>query len=194
MASPEITAQADASALGLAVRRTRTRLGLSVEALAEESGVSMGQISQLERGKANPSLKTLDKVAQAMGVSIVSLLSAPRPDGVTLVRKDQRTELPLADQPPGYRRELLTPPAMTGLQVIRTVLPAGYSNHDSPYRHLGYESVTVLAGRLTVVVAGNAVTVAVGDTINYECSRPHYWANDFDGETVVLGSVIPVAP
>ena len=194
MSRSPIPPQADAVTLGLAVRRARQRLGLSVEGLAHEAGVSTGQISQLERGRANPSFKTMDKLARALGTSVAALLSRTSPEGVTLVRHDQRTDLPLTDQPAGFRRELLTPPTLTGLQVIRTVLPEGYTNQDSPYRHLGYESVTVLAGRLRVVVGGTTSIVEAGDTINYECSHAHYWANDHPGETIVHGCVIPVAP
>ncbi|MGA4668828.1 helix-turn-helix domain-containing protein [Propionibacteriaceae bacterium Y1923] len=186
--------QADTVTLGAAVRRARQRLGLSVEGLAEQSGVSTGQISQVERGLANPSLKTMDKVATALGTTVASLLSRTSPEGVTVVRSDQRTDLPLPDQPEGYRRELLTPPGLAALQVIRTVLPEGYTNQDSPYRHLGYESVTVLQGRLQVVVGTTSVVVEAGDTINYECSTAHYWANAHPGETIVQGCVIPVQP
>lgn len=194
MASPDLRDPYDAGAIGAAVKQSRTRLGLSVEALAEESGVSMGQISQIERGKANPSLRTLNKIAAALGVPLVLLVSRSRKEGVSVMRAGEGVDLPLADQPEGYRRELLTPSWVTGLQVIRTELPPGYSNEGNAYRHLGFESVTVLSGRLRVVVGSTAFEVGAGDTINYDCAEPHWWANANDGTTVVLGSVIPVSP
>ncbi len=193
MSSAEATDPDESMAVSATLKLARTRLGLSVAALAEKSGVSMGQISQLERGRANPSLRTLTKLARAVGVPLTQLLSGARPTKVTFVAAGAGIDLPHHENSPGYRRELLTPSWLTDLQVIRTELPSGYSNEGLAYRHLGYESVTVLSGRLRVVVGSDAFVLQTGDTVSYECSEPHWWVNENRGTTVVLGSVIPVS-
>ncbi len=186
----------DIGALGAVVRRDRQRMGLSVEALAERSGLSAGLVSQLERGRGNPSLQTLSRLAAALGTPLVSLLQRAQRHGEPVVRADARFVLPeLADDAgPHPVRELLTPDQNLPLQVIRTVMPPGFSNQSRPFRHLGLESVHVLSGRLVVVLGETAHELAEGDTITYDCSQAHWWANpSATEESVVIGSVAPFA-
>ena len=187
---------ADVGALGAVVRRDRQRMGLSVEALAERSGLSAGLISQLERGRGNPSLQTLSRLAGALGTQLVSLLQRAQRHGEPIVRADARVVLPelAEDDGPLPVRELLTPDQNLPLQVIRTVMPPGFSNQPRPFRHLGLESVHVLSGRLVVVLGGTEHELAEGDTITYDCSQAHWWANPSPTEeTVVIGAVAPFA-
>lgn len=64
--------------VGRNVRRIRKAKGLTQEVLAEVAGVSQQYVSDLERGRRNPSVITLYVLAQAMGVSHVDLVM---PDG-----------------------------------------------------------------------------------------------------------------
>lgn len=188
----------DVAALGAVVRRSRQRMGLSVEALGARAGLSAGLLSQLERGRGNPSLQTLSRLAGALGTQLVSLLQSAQRHGDPIVRADARLVLPDVDpgedEGPRPVRELLTPDQNLPLQLIRTVMPPGFSNASRPFRHLGLESVHVLSGRLDVVIGEVRHELAAGDTITYECSQAHWWANPSAGEeTVVLGAVAPFA-
>src|SRR5690625_995696 len=193
-----VTPDYDVAALGAIVRRTRQRMGLSVEALAARSDLSAGLISQLERGRGNPSLQTLSRLASALGTQLVSLLQSAQRRGEPVVRADARTVLPDLDPAPDGAprpdRKLLTPDQNLPLQVIRTVMPPGFSNEDRPFRPLGLESVHVLEGELLVVLGETRHALAAGDTITYECTQAHWWANPSDtDEVVIIGSVAPFA-
>lgn len=182
-----------AAALGAAVRAARTRLGLSVQALAQRAGVSLGLVSQLERGMGNPSLQSIQRLAQALGVSASRLLEPPAEE-LTVVVADQRHSLSYDDitsteQP---LRELLSPPGDTRIQLIRTVLPGGFSNEHQPFRHIGTESITVLSGTLLLAHGERREELGPGDSATYGCSTPHWWANRTAAETVVLGAFTPV--
>lgn len=176
--------------IGLAVRAARRRLGLSVQQLAENSGLSLGLVSQLERGLGNPSLHTLRSLAHALGLSLSRLVD-PVLEDVGIVRADARHRLPVPEGPPAQQvvRELLTPRGETSLQVIRSTLPVGFSNEGQPFRHLGSESVTVQSGRLLLVHGEQRYVLEKGDSATYVCSVPHWWANDADKPTVVFGAV-----
>lgn len=185
----------DVATLGAIVRRARTRLGLSVAQLAERAEVSMGLISQIERGQGNPALGTLVRLADGLGLPVSRLFRQAEADENALVRADDRIELPpLEHHPEGFRRQLLSPRSQGQLQLIRSELPAGFSNEEGPYRHLGMESVHVLEGRLRVVVGERDYRLGPGDTVTYSCAEAHWWANDHDGPTIVLGAVIPIEP
>ncbi|MBB2975557.1 transcriptional regulator with XRE-family HTH domain [Microbacterium endophyticum] len=180
-------------ALGAAVRAARKRLELSVDALSKRAGVSFGLISQLERGLGNPSLQSLQRLAGALGVPASQLLDEPAAD-LAVVPAARRHLLPVPPDTPAAQRvvrELLTPRGESMLQLIKSTLPAGFSNEEQPFRHIGTECVTVELGVLIVVHGDQRVELHAGDTVSYSCSTSHWWANGHDSETVVLGAVTP---
>lgn len=183
------------AALGASIRMVRKRQGLSVEALSQRADVSFGAVSQLERGLGNPSFVTLNKLADALGMPLARLMQQATRHDDMVVRAHERQQLPLErGQDPETQplRELLTPGQHASLQVIRTVLPKNFTNEGRAFRHLGMECVVVESGRLKVVHGDRTVDLEPGDAMTYECSTPHWWANAFDGETVVLGAVTPL--
>ena len=64
---------------GLAVRRARTTVGLSQQDLAKKAGVTFAHIGRMERGELSPRLDTCDRIAHALGMSLLQLLSAEPP-------------------------------------------------------------------------------------------------------------------
>ncbi|MDF2560254.1 MAG: putative transcriptional regulator [Microbacterium sp.] len=179
--------------LGAAVRESRRRLGLSVQALAEKAGVSLGLVSQLERGMGNPSLQSIQRLAGALGVPVSQLLDEPAGELAVVVRSKRHLMPPAADVPAEQQavRELLTPRGESMLQLIRSTLPPGFTNETRPFRHIGTETVTVETGVLVVCQGDRRVELREGDTVTYGCSEAHWWANGADGVTVVLGAVTP---
>lgn len=191
----EIRAAVDLAVLGRQVRVLRRRQGLTVQALSDESGVSFGLISQLERGLGNPSFSALHRLADTLSVPLATLLSGAQDAAV--VRRTERGLLPVnVDEPPEQQvvRELLTPRSSALLQLIRSTLPVGFTNEHRPYRHLGTECVVIEHGRLLVVHGDQRVELGQGDSMTYGCSTPHWWANAHEDVTVVLGAVTPFEP
>ena len=184
-------------AVGARVRQLRKRLGLTVEQLASRAGVSAGMISQLERGIGNPALESLARLSHALSVPIANLMLAADDDERRVVRAGERRVLEPLDpesEREGLVRELLTPSSIVPLQVIRTVMPSGFTNEARPFRHLGVECVVVLSGSLEVHHGRDVVTLEKGDAMTYRCEEAHWWANPGDVDAVVLGSVTPQAP
>ncbi|HWA54802.1 MAG TPA: helix-turn-helix transcriptional regulator [Solirubrobacterales bacterium] len=62
--------------IGKAIRTLREDQGITQEGLAYEAGLTVGTLSQLERGLSNPSLGTLKKIAVALGMSASALVKA----------------------------------------------------------------------------------------------------------------------
>lgn len=181
------------SEVGASIRIERNRQELSVQELSRRSGVSFGLISQLERGIGNPSLQSLLRLGDALGVPLPKLLGSTDRDSM-VVRADERTLLPAqsAAAGPEVRRERLTPPMQGNLLVIRSTVPARFSNEDRPFRHLGTESVVIESGELLVVHGERRERLSAGDAMTYGCSTPHWWANETDADCVVLGTFTPI--
>ena len=107
--------------IGERIHTRRKELGLSLRALAKEVDLTASFLSQLERGQADPSIKSLRKIAAALGVPLFSFL-ADNGDVNPVVRKDRRKRLQL----PGSQVvcELLTPSVQRKMEVfIVTVDP-----------------------------------------------------------------------
>lgn len=61
-------------ALGAAIRELRSKEGMTQEALAQQAGITVAYLSSLERGHANPTWGTVERVAKGLGVSLAELV------------------------------------------------------------------------------------------------------------------------
>ena len=77
------------AALGARLRELRKEKGLKLAALANKSGVSLAYVSEVERGKKLPSLEVLDRLAGALGLSVLNVLDGVEPFAQVNVRRRQ---------------------------------------------------------------------------------------------------------
>lgn len=186
------TAQEEEAAqrLGEMIRRERSGR-FTLQQLAIDAGIAAGSLSQIERGKGNPSFKTLQRIADALGLRIGDLVEASTKTlpGPMVVRRHERAHLQLGFD--GLVYELLTPNLRGSLEMLQTRIPAGFSNRENPFQHEGEECVLVLEGDLQVGVGESAHELSTGDAITYDPSTPHWWANDTKTEATVVGAVTP---
>jgi transcriptional regulator with XRE-family HTH domain len=186
---------ADPTRVGLArigaVIRDRRQGRYTVKQLAAASGVSIGVISEVERGIGNPSYRTLHRIAQALDLQIGELIDDVRErrhrGGV--VRAADRTRLQFGSE--GLVYELLTPDLHGKLEMLQTMVPAGFDNLTNPFRHDGEECVLVVEGNLHVTLAGETHELAAGDAITFDASQPHAWENRTEHGALIVGAVTP---
>ena len=175
--------------LGEEIRRARTGR-YTVNELAKKAGVSVGLLSQVERGLGNPSFKTLSKIAGALDLRIGQLVESATTDRTAgVVRKEDRTQFRFGSE--GLVYELLTPSLHGRLEMLQTTVPPGFSNESDPFRHEGEECVLLLTGELSVDIDGDRHTLGAGDAITYDSGRPHWWQNATDEPAQIVGAVTP---
>ncbi len=177
------------SGLGERVRQRRQQLGLSLQELAERTALTASFLSQVERGVTEPSISSLRRIAQAMGVPVFYFLleeGTPAP----VVRRDRRRVLKL---PGGEARwELLSPPdPHLQLEVVLTRLPPGEASGDEFTTHPGEECFVVLEGEMEIAVADEVYRLSEGDAIHIRSSIPHWIRNPGQRELVVLAAITP---
>ena len=190
MEDSEPAADDAAQRLGAEIRRAR--LGrFTVHELAAQAGISVGLLSQIERGIGNPSFKTLQKIARALDLRIGQLVEAVGDDDARtgVVRHGDRTRIQFGSE--GLVYELLTPSLRGRLEVLQTTVPAGFSNESEPFRHEGEECVVLLEGALSVEIDGIRHDLVAGDAITYDSGRPHWWHNATDEPALIVGAVTP---
>ncbi|WP_205789042.1 helix-turn-helix domain-containing protein [Microbacterium sp. CPCC 204701] len=177
--------------LGQLLRALRADAGLTLAELAGAADVSIGLISQIERGQGNPSYNTLIKLAHSLGVKVGEFFGGQEPEqkAAEVVRAGSRRRLLLSEHDMVY--ELLTPSMNGKLGMIRAQIAAGWSNETVPYVHEGEECIIVVEGSLLVVVSGERYGLEEGDSLTYDASVPHWYANTTGRLAVLIGAMTP---
>ena len=155
--------------VGGRIRDLRRDRGLSLEAVAARTQLSIGFLSQIERGLSSPSLRVLATLADALGVGIAALFSpkanAEAPAGV-IMREGQRAELKLWRT--GISKQLLSPAGSDGrLNLFLVHIEPGGNTGDELYTHDGEEAGLVLDGEMMLVVDAETFTLKAGDSFRF---------------------------
>jgi transcriptional regulator with XRE-family HTH domain len=165
----------------------------SIRKLAERAGVSASLISDVERGKVEPSISTLKRVSDALGTTLTYFFSEPAARSGRVVRAGERVvlrggesandELRSAIQTSGIRFELASPESAETIEAIYGRYEPGASLGDEPVTHEGEEWGMVLRGRLKVWVGDEIHFLDPGDAIWYPSTTPHRMENVADEPT-----------
>lgn len=150
--------------LGKRLNKRRTEMGLSLRDLAEKTSLTASFLSQLERGVTNPSLKSLQKISDTLGVPLLYFL-AESPSQSPVVRAGHRSKLDLDDNRVSY--EMLTPDLTGQLEALLGRIQTGC---DNIVRQLSVETeefIYVLEGSLTVTIKDEDYTLNPGDSITF---------------------------
>lgn len=165
--------------VGTTLRRLRKQQGLSLQALAASSGVSVGMISQVERGLANPSIRLLTSLRRALNVSMQDLFGDTPEEVDDTVDPDfirRRANRPVIDLG-AVRKELLTPSDRHNLQVmIVHIEPGGHSGGKS-LSYPAEKGGVVLSGSVVLNVDDHAIALETGDSFVFDSLRPHSLRN-----------------
>ncbi|KPC78079.1 MULTISPECIES: helix-turn-helix domain-containing protein [Streptomyces] len=159
------------------LKRWRGERGFTLDALAARAGVSRGMIIQIEQARTNPSVGTTVKLADALGVSITTLLDYEQGSQVRLVPESQAVRMWSTDA--GSSTTLLVGTEARGpIELWSWHLMPGDSSASDPHPEGTVELLHVTAGVLTLVVDGEAHTVPAGTSATFEAHVPHSYRND----------------
>jgi transcriptional regulator with XRE-family HTH domain len=177
--------------VGAQLRVLRKVRRLTLEELGRQSGVSMGLISQIERGVGNPSFNTLVQVAHALDVPIGRLFHTTQ-ETSPVVRAGERRSMDVHGAAGGDAlHELLTPDLERSIEVVWIEAPPGYDTSATPYSHAGEEFGLVLKGRHEVFLDGACYQLGPGDSITYPSTTPHWYRNAGDETVEAVWVVTP---
>jgi transcriptional regulator with XRE-family HTH domain len=179
--------------VGQRIRARRRVRRLSLQQLAASAEVSVGLLSQIERGISSPSISVLRRICAALQIPMNWLFSEPDPDAPeeegVIVRAGRRRTLDFSSR--GMIKELLTPDESGGLQLMLVRLEPGGGSGMEPYSHVGEEAGTVLRGTVELGVDDHVFVLQAGDTFRFVSTRPHRFRNLGEGEAEILWAVTP---
>jgi transcriptional regulator with XRE-family HTH domain len=172
--------------VGTRLKELREVRNISMRALATKSGLSANALSMIERGKTSPSVSTLYKLADALGISITSFFgtdSEKKP--VVFLKSDERTRF-------GFTRgvfEALGGEQFTGrVEPFMLTLESSASSGPHAMTHTGHEFVFCLRGELDYQVEKEIFHLSGGDSLLFAAHLKHKWKNP--GRTVTNALII----
>jgi transcriptional regulator with XRE-family HTH domain len=169
-AIPDVLAE-----VGPRLRRLRERRGVTLTALAAQTGISKSTLSRLESGQRRPSLELLLPLAAAHHLPLDELVGAPRV-GDPRVRQQPRTRngrlvYPLTQQ-------------SSGLAVWKVVIPP--ERERRLRTHAGYEWLYVLAGEMRLNLGEHDITMQPGEVAEFDTRLPHWFGPAGDEPVEIL--------
>jgi transcriptional regulator with XRE-family HTH domain len=174
--------------VGHILHRLRLAQKLTLDELARASDVSKSVLSQIERDQTNPTVGTLWRLANALGVRIEDLLRSPgRGDGICVV--DEHTTPVLVSSDRRCRIRVLGPVEMAGrLEWYEMRFDPRGALVSEPHEPGTVEHLTVLEGKVEVEsgTAHDRAVLATGQTARYRADQAHAIRNPFDAPAVVI--------
>ncbi|MET9465994.1 helix-turn-helix domain-containing protein [Streptomyces sp. NPDC006544] len=164
-------------ALARNLKRWRAERGFTLEALATRAGVSRGMIIQIEQARTNPSVGTTVKLADALGVSITTLLDHDRSPQVRVVLPGQGVRMWSTVGGSGASM-LLGDDRRGPVEMWTYHLEPGEGAASDPHPSGTFEMLHVTAGELTLVVADERYAVPAGGAVSFEANAPHAYRNE----------------
>lgn len=172
--------------LGAQLKSAREKKGYTLKQLSEISGLSIGFISQVERGQTDPSLSSLKSLANSLDVKLRDLFD-PEVAAHVLVRRGEGHILKINA---AVQCELLASSLTKTMDpMIKAVAPGGESGLVSP--HSGEEFIYVLDGTLEVLLNETTYLLTSGDSIYFQANQTHAWKNTGSEECHALWVTTP---
>lgn len=161
--------------VGRRVRALRLERNLSLADLAARAGVSIGALSQIERGMSSLRVRVIWPLAAALDIEPSALIT----DGnnavndLYCVRANSRRSIPMVSE--GIAKALLSPPGATLTGILVTVEAGGGT--AEAYAHAGHEFGFVLSGEVELVVDSTKYVLKIGDSFAFKSTLLHAFHN-----------------
>jgi transcriptional regulator with XRE-family HTH domain len=176
----EDDAPATRETIGPHIRAARQTAKMTLVQVAQESGLSVGYLSEIERSRLTPSLSALKKIADVLKIPASKVMfefggKAFSSADVGLVRRAGRKRISFPDSSVEY--ELLTPDLKRRASLFWMTVPPRTESGPS-FSHFGEDGVIVLRGVLKVEIGAVWYTLQEGDSIYFNSEIAHRWSND----------------
>jgi transcriptional regulator with XRE-family HTH domain len=159
--------------IGAMLRQRRKELSLTLEATASAADIAASFLSEIERDQASPSVATLIRLCEVLGIPVGSLFQSSQS---VVVRAEAREKMRYGGQDITY--ELLTSRTATKMAgIIGQLKPGAASGPDFHALPAEEELVFVVTGDLVMLFETEEYTLSTGDSLTFDPRRPHRYVN-----------------
>jgi transcriptional regulator with XRE-family HTH domain len=179
-------------AVGDRIRALRTQKELRLAEVAKRSGISISLLSKIERGQSVPTLLALQSIAAALDVTLPYFFPKPRRPVPAVTRPADRIVLP--EFPRGkdssFDFESLN---FSAVEPVLNCYRAHFRRNPKgrPHTHPGSEFLYVLTGSLRITIVKDDYTLDAGDSMYFDSSLSHRYANAGDDACTALVVTFP---
>ncbi|WP_256815798.1 helix-turn-helix domain-containing protein [Cytobacillus sp. Bac17] len=178
--------------IGGKIRSKRKTLQLTVDEVAERIGLSQSMVSQIERGKAKPSLDTLWKLSILFDVPLSFFFEGIEKQSVIVSRRGEQEILKMRHKNVQYR--VLAPLTGRKIEFFEITVDPDKGEELQLYPHKGEEGGMVIKGELEVIIGTQRYLLKQGDSIYFDSTNPHAFRNPGDSQTVAIWTGTPWEP
>jgi transcriptional regulator with XRE-family HTH domain len=157
------------------LREQRKRRSMSLDQLAQLTGVSRAALSQIETRKTNPTIGVLWKIASGLGIAFSDLIGESR-ISLSILRRSETQVLRSLDRK-FESRPLMPPAGVSQIEMYELHLAARSRHASDPHGPGTRELVVVLSGTLRMTVGTTTDDLAPGDAIVFDANLPHVYEN-----------------
>jgi transcriptional regulator with XRE-family HTH domain len=184
--------------VGRKIKYLRQEQGLTAKSLAKSADISVGMLSQLEKGSTQGSVETLRKIAKVLNTTLASLFEDEQStpllnqthESFHIVRKDKRKKISFPD--PLYKCELLVPDLQGDVEVLLVELEPGRTTKEQlPHTRGGEEIDIVTSGVIEVTLAQESYVLYEGDSIRFNPEIPHKIENKSSQKASYISIITP---
>ncbi|OOM07475.1 helix-turn-helix domain-containing protein [Clostridium saccharobutylicum] len=157
------------------LKKIREEKKLSLDKLSELTGISKSMLAQIERGKSNPTITTLSKIAFGLKIQITTLITTPKANTVVMNKNDIN---PLEENNGKYRLYPFFPYEDGRCFELYTleIEKGGYLSSE-PHIEGTQEFLTVFQGEITIEVDNEKYKIKNGNSIRFKSDKSHSYHN-----------------
>ncbi|WP_105617239.1 helix-turn-helix domain-containing protein [Vallitalea okinawensis] len=172
--------------IGQNIKKLRTELNLTLKDVSEETGLSIGFLSQFERGLTTIAIDSLDKIAKVLKVDLTYFFDKTQNENNNIVLRSYEREVFQIDYSHIIHYHLTNNlDNKELLPRLIEILPSVAEENVKAYQHEGEEFIYVLEGIVTLILKDQEYQLYPGDSAHYDSTRAHNWAN-YTNKTVKL--------
>jgi len=171
--------------LGESVRRLREASKLSLRVLAERTGFSASFLSQVENGQASPSIASMERIAEALGVTLGEFFQTAGARQSAVVRGSARATLNS-----GWSKARIEALGADGqnsrLEPVVVTLDPGGTSGTRPFTSRVEEFALVLEGCVVLTLHQEEQVLDCGDAVTIRAGTPRQWQNQSEAPARIL--------
>lgn len=176
-------------AIGSRIRAARQSQRLTIEHVADATGLTKGFLSRVERDLTSPSVASLVTLCQVLSISIGDLFALPE---THLTRKGEGPRISLGGE--GIVERLLTARSERRVQILSAIIaPYGRGESELYAVDCDVDVLHIISGELTLVMTQESYELSAGDTLSFPGREPHSWINHSATPVEALFVLVPAA-
>jgi transcriptional regulator with XRE-family HTH domain len=163
--------------LGRKIKELRINKDLTLKDLSAKTNLSIGFLSQLERGLTTVAIDSLSNIAEVLEVNLSYFLDGPKYNKKVILRSYEKEVFQVYSNQFIHYHLTNDVGEKNLLPRLIEILPTNSKEDVAPYKHGGEEFIYVLEGILTLFINEEQHELYPGDSAHYNSNVIHNWAN-----------------